>query len=184
MIILLAVAAILVVGGVFYYKGAKNQKDALEVSLPPPPANTLPPPPPSTAPVDIGAEDEMLTAPGEQQPAKETSDTNSSSNNSNTNEGSTVVAHPLKEFAVTGKNFEFSVKEIRVKKGDFVHINFTSTDSMHDLRVSEYNVGAATVSAGNSSSVEFAADKAGSFEFFCSIGNHRQMGMVGKFIVE
>src|SRR3990167_9256749 len=37
---------------------------------------------------------------------------------------------------------------------------------------------------GQSASVEFTADKAGGFEYYCSVGTHRAMGMVGAFIVE
>ena len=37
---------------------------------------------------------------------------------------------------------------------------------------------------GQIDEVEFVVDKAGTFEYYCSVGNHRQMGMVGKLIVE
>lgn len=162
-IVILIVIAILAIGGVFYYKGAKNQKEALEAPLPPPSENMVLPPPTDSPVVEIGAEDEMLTAPS----------------------GDTVMeAHPLKEFDITGKNYVFSLKEIRVKKGDFVHIKFISVDSMHDWRLDEFNAATAVVTADKSSTVEFVANKAGTFEFYCSVGNHRQMGMVGKLIVE
>ncbi len=32
--------------------------------------------------------------------------------------------------------------------------------------------------------VEFTADKKGTFEYYCSVGEHRVNGMKGKFIVE
>jgi uncharacterized cupredoxin-like copper-binding protein len=32
--------------------------------------------------------------------------------------------------------------------------------------------------------VQFVADKTGTFEFYCSVGNHRQMGMVGTLVVQ
>ncbi len=90
-----------------------------------------------------------------------------------------------KTFNVTGKNFEYSTKEMKVKKGDTVTVKFTSTGGFHDFVVDGI-AGAATarVSDGQSASVTFVADKAGTYEFYCSVGNHRQMGMVGKFIVE
>jgi len=32
--------------------------------------------------------------------------------------------------------------------------------------------------------VTFVADKAGEYEFYCSVGQHRANGMVGKLIVK
>lgn len=116
-------------------------------------------------PVEVGAQDEMIQTPGEK-------------------EDGVVEAQPLKEIAITGKNFEFSKKEIRVRKGDFVRINFSSTDGLHDWTVDEFNAKTTQVNTGKSSSVDFVADKTGSFEFYCSVGTHRKMGVVGKLIVE
>jgi len=90
----------------------------------------------------------------------------------------------VKSFDITGQNFEFSAKEIRVKQGDTVRINFSSASGFHDLKIDEFNVATKQLQDGGSDSVEFVADKAGTFEYYCSVGSHRQMGMVGKLIVE
>lgn len=89
-----------------------------------------------------------------------------------------------KTFEITGKNFEFSQKEIRVKEGDTVRIEFSSTDGFHDWVVDEFGAATSRVQTGESVSVEFVADKAGEFEYYCSVGNHRELGMVGTLIVE
>ena len=88
------------------------------------------------------------------------------------------------EFSITGKNFEYSQKEIRVKQGDRVRINFTSESGFHDWVVDAFGVRTEQVLTGASSSVEFVASQKGNFEFYCSVGNHRGMGMVGNLIVE
>ena len=36
---------------------------------------------------------------------------------------------------------------------------------------------------GEEQTITFVADKTGGFEFYCSVGNHRAMGMVGTLIV-
>lgn len=90
----------------------------------------------------------------------------------------------LKTFNVTGKNFEFSQSEIRVKKGDKVRVNFTSTGGFHDWTVDEFSAATQQVNAGGTTFVEFTADKAGTFEYYCSVGNHRQLGMKGSLVVE
>jgi plastocyanin len=89
-----------------------------------------------------------------------------------------------KTFNLTGKNFEFSQKEIRVKKGDTVTVNFESTSGFHDWTVDEFNAKTQQVEVGTKTSVTFVADKAGTFEYYCSVGSHRQAGMVGTLVVE
>ena len=90
----------------------------------------------------------------------------------------------IKTFDISSKNFEYSQKEVRVKKGDRVMINLMATEGMHDLVVDGYDARTNVIRAGENSSLEFVADRTGKFEYYCSIGNHRQMGMVGKLIVE
>jgi len=87
-------------------------------------------------------------------------------------------------FDISGKPFEFSVKEIRVKRGSMVRINFTSAQGMHNWVIDEFNAKTKIVQAGQSDSIEFIADKAGTFEYYCSVPTHRQQGMVGRLIVE
>lgn len=95
----------------------------------------------------------------------------------------TPVAN-LKEFTVHGSSFKFDPSEIKVKKGDRVKINFISDDVGHNLLIDELNVRTRVLSGGNAQSIEFVADKEGSFDMYCSVGSHRDLGMVGKFIVE
>lgn len=85
---------------------------------------------------------------------------------------------------ISGQNFSYDQTEIRVKEGDTVVINFTSTDGFHDWVVDEFDAKTARVSTGNTTSVAFVADKAGTYEYYCSVGTHRQQGMVGTLIVE
>ena len=101
------------------------------------------------------------------------------------NVGGDVSVGVVKEFSVSSSNFKFSVSEIKVNKGDTVRIALVNTAGTHDLKVDGYNIGTKTLSkAGETDTIEFVADKAGTFEYFCTIGTHRQMGMVGKLIVE
>ena len=90
----------------------------------------------------------------------------------------------VQTFTLDGANFKFSETEIRVKKGAKVKIVLNVKDMMHDWVVDEFNARTEQVAAGKTASVEFVADKAGTFEYYCSVGNHRTKGMVGKLIVE
>lgn len=85
---------------------------------------------------------------------------------------------------LTGKNFEFSQDKIEVYEGDRVTINFESTGGFHDWGVDEFDAWTKKVNPGEVTSVTFTADKVWSFEFYCSVGNHRAEGMLGWFIVK
>jgi plastocyanin len=90
----------------------------------------------------------------------------------------------LKEFTVISKPFLFNQKELRVKKGDTVRITLDNQEGTHDFVIDEFNAKTKTLNAGQEETIEFVADKAGTFEFYCSVGNHRAMGMTGNLIVE
>ena len=91
----------------------------------------------------------------------------------------------VKEFAVTASEFKFSVPEMRVKQGDTVRVALTNGGTMpHDWRVDEFNATTKTITKGQTDTVEFVANKKGTFEYYCSVGQHRANGMVGKLVVE
>lgn len=77
----------------------------------------------------------------------------------------------------------FSLNEIKVKKGDTVKITITNTAGTHDFVLDEFNVVKETP-LNQPVVVEFVADKAGTFEYYCSKYNHRQLGQKGSLIVE
>ncbi len=89
-----------------------------------------------------------------------------------------------KKFEVNGQPFSFDPKEIKVKKGDMVIITFHNKLGMHDWVLDEFNVRTKQLKAGETETISFVANKTGTFEFYCSVGNHRMMGMKGNLIVE
>lgn len=89
----------------------------------------------------------------------------------------------VKEFTISGGNYYFSPNAISVNKGDTVKINFVNSGGVHNLIVDGYNVGTPTISSGQDAAFTFVADKSGSFEYYCSVGSHRQMGMKGTLTV-
>lgn len=88
------------------------------------------------------------------------------------------------EFTVTASNFKYDVKTIKAKKGDTVKIIFKNTEGFHDFKIDEFDVATNQIGAEEEDEVEFEATKSGTFEYYCSVGNHRKMGMVGKLVVE
>src|SRR3989344_1215673 len=98
--------------------------------------------------------------------------------------GLVVVVGAVKEFTVEGSPFKFVPNVINVKKGDTVRVTFKNVTGTHDFVIDEFDVRTNQIGEGEEEEVEFIADKAGTFEYYCSVGNHRAMGMVGKLIVE
>lgn len=89
-----------------------------------------------------------------------------------------------KTFDVEASNFVFSLKEIKVKEGEKVVINFVNKEGFHDFVLDEFNAKTSQLKAGGIEKLEFIANKKGTFEYYCSVGQHRQMGMKGNFVVE
>lgn len=100
----------------------------------------------------------------------------------------TVVGDTLKEgknFTLDSFEFGYDQKSITVKKGDTVTITLTNSGNMpHDWIIDEFAVQTKQITNGQTDSVTFVADKAGTYEYYCSVGKHRQNGMVGKLVVE
>ncbi len=90
----------------------------------------------------------------------------------------------IRQFTIEGNNFAFDTKTITVNKGDVVKIILNNTEGRHDLVIDEFNVSTQVLTAGQTDEVQFIADTAGSFEYYCSIEDHRAMGMVGQLIVK
>lgn len=122
---------------------------------------------------------------GCKQAAAPTSNTNAVVPSANTNTTPPATeGGETKTFAVKGSNFAFDVKEIKVKKGDTVAIEFENVEGFHDWVIDDFVARTKQLQAGEKETIQFVADKTGTFEYYCSVGQHRKFGMVGKLIVE
>ncbi|OGG73106.1 hypothetical protein A3A38_04825 [Candidatus Kaiserbacteria bacterium RIFCSPLOWO2_01_FULL_53_17] len=164
---LIALVLVVILGGGYYWYAQQSA-----------PAET------SSAPPDFGmTADESNRDAMDAPPAANTS-AGSSGANVNVNVGATVTTGTVKELTVSNAGLTFNPKTLLVKKGDRVKITFKNTGGTHDLRVDGYGVGTKVIQAGQEESFEFIADKAGTFEYYCSVGEHRQMGMKGTLTVQ
>ena len=90
----------------------------------------------------------------------------------------------IKTFTVIGKSFSFTPSTITVNKGDTVKIVFQNTEGNHNWVIDEFNAHTKVISAGQTDTIQFVADKTGTFQYYCSVGAHRQLGMVGTLTVK
>lgn len=89
----------------------------------------------------------------------------------------------LKEFDVEAKQFVFNPGTITVEKGDLVRLHITSDGVNHGIAIPDFGV-SQQLPAGERITVEFTADKAGEFTFFCNVfcgSGHKSM--TGTLIV-
>jgi len=84
---------------------------------------------------------------------------------------------------VEAGSFYYKPNLIRVKKDVKVKLTLNAISLMHDFNIDELGIKVPVTKSGSSSTVEFTASKVGEFEFYCSIGQHRANGQVGKLIV-
>lgn len=89
------------------------------------------------------------------------------------------------DITVQAENFAFSPETITVQEGQVVRLTLESQNGTHDFVIDEID-GARTeaIQTGESTTVEFTATTAGTYDFYCSVGDHRARGMEGTFIVE
>ena len=93
---------------------------------------------------------------------------------------------PVKEFSMTAyydaQGKWYSLKDISVKKGDHVRIKVTNTAGMHDLVLDEFGV-KQELPLNQEVVIDFVADKAGAFQYYCSKPGHRAGGQWGTLTV-
>lgn len=85
--------------------------------------------------------------------------------------------------SIEGGMFYFKPNEIRVKKDETVKITFNNKEGLHDFVLEKFNIKTNQIKAGESETVELTPNELGEFDFYCSVSDHKQKGMVGKLIV-
>lgn len=92
---------------------------------------------------------------------------------------------PSRIIEVKGSEYSFSPKAIDLAAGETIAIKFTNTGNLpHDFNVDGLAIKTKVLKAGESETINITADKTGSYTFYCSVGNHKQLGMEGKVEVK
>lgn len=91
---------------------------------------------------------------------------------------------PVDEIKVTAKKYEFIPSVIKVKQGEHVRLIITAADHDHGFKLDAFQIDQ-LLKKGEATTVEFTADKTGTFPFacshFCGLGHKR---MKGQLVVE
>lgn len=96
-----------------------------------------------------------------------------------------VSADGVREIRLEGSEFKFSLASLTLKKGQKVRLTLGNAGEMkHDFVVDELNIRTKIISGGETDTIEFTPETAGTFEYYCSVGQHRANGMKGMVTVE
>lgn len=93
-----------------------------------------------------------------------------------------------RQLSLDAFNYEYSKEQIGVKPGETIEIKLNSTDGMHNFVIDSLNVESEVVMKGQSTTVLVTipadAKPGDSYEYYCSVMNHRALGMVGSLVIE
>lgn len=87
------------------------------------------------------------------------------------------------EIEVEGGAFYYDPDIIEAKVGQTVRVTFNSVDMQHDFDIDELDLDTEVIPGGESLTFEFTPTEVGEFEYYCSVGSHREEGMVGTLVV-
>jgi len=87
-------------------------------------------------------------------------------------------------FTMTAKDAGFDPGVITVKKGEKVRLLITAVDCEHEFRLDAFDINQ-VLKKGDPETIEFTANRTGTFEFKCSVYCGKGHGkMKGKLVVE
>jgi Heme/copper-type cytochrome/quinol oxidases, subunit 2 len=90
---------------------------------------------------------------------------NNDNDGTNTNNPSpSAPSGETKEITVDAKNFQFTPSDIQLHAGDTVKLTLQNSDGVHGLEIPDLNV-----NIKNGETATFTVDKAGNYDFNCSI---------------
>jgi heme/copper-type cytochrome/quinol oxidase subunit 2 len=88
-----------------------------------------------------------------------------------------------REITLTARNYRFSPNRIEVAQDDLVKLTVQSEDVAYSLTIDEYRV-SRRIPAGGSTTLEFRADRPGTFAFYSNMTNDaRHSQMRGELVV-
>jgi cytochrome c oxidase subunit II len=93
-------------------------------------------------------------------------------------------------FTITAERFSFTPNRMAVKKGQKVTLTITAADIAHGFALPEYGI-AEELLPGQTKTIEFIADRAGTFPYVCSVycgddgsPGHNHYSMTGELTVQ
>jgi cytochrome c oxidase subunit 2 len=88
-----------------------------------------------------------------------------------------------REFTLTARNYNFSPTRVEATQDDLIKLTVQSEDVAYGFTIEEYRL-SKRVPAGGTTTIEFRADRAGTFTFYSNLSNDsRHSQMRGQLVV-
>ena len=88
-----------------------------------------------------------------------------------------------REFTLTARNYNFSPNRVEATQDDLIKLTVQSEDVAYGFTIEEYRL-SKRVPAGGTTTIEFRADRAGTFTFYSNLSNDtRHSQMRGQLVV-
>ena len=88
-----------------------------------------------------------------------------------------------REFTVTARDYSFSPNRVEAVQDDLIKLTVQSADNAYGFTIDEYRV-SKRVPAGGATTIEFRADRAGTFAFYSGLkSDSRHEQMRGQLVV-
>ena len=88
-----------------------------------------------------------------------------------------------REFIITAKDYHFSPDRLEVSQDDLVKVTVRSEDVAYSLTIDEYRL-SKRIPAGGVTTLEFRADRPGTFAFYSNLTNDSRHGTTkGQLVV-
>ncbi len=71
-------------------------------------------------------------------------------------------------FALTARNYAFTPNRLEIIKDDLVSLTIEGVDQVHSFAIDEFRI-AKRIAPGTTVTIEFWADRVGSFSYYCNI---------------
>lgn len=94
------------------------------------------------------------------------------------------VDEDSKEFLIENEGVDFTVKEMKVNTYDKVVVTFRVNRGRHTWTIKQFNVSTKELGPGQQETIEFVADRPGTYEYYCSVEDHKNLGMTGRLVVK
>jgi cytochrome c oxidase subunit 2 len=93
-----------------------------------------------------------------------------------------ILGADVKEVEMTAKKYEYSPSSVEVPVGTVIRFKITALDKEHGFEIEGVKDSCVHIKKGESATVEYKAEKAGTFEFkcckFCGFGHGKMKGTI------
>jgi len=95
----------------------------------------------------------------------------------------TAAANPVEHYNIEIGDYYFDPSTIAAQVGSEINMTLRNLAAqLHEFEIVGYDI-EVEIPPGETRWIEFAANKAGSFEILCAMPGHAEAGMVGRFVV-